>query len=114
MATLTLREAVDRFCRECNGEMFSGKHFDCLGNNCALYPWKKGKGVYQNDVVPDDTHLAWLEKHGTGVRKKKSAEACQALSERMRLYWQKKNAEGDNSLEDADENEDMVQQDEQD
>jgi hypothetical protein len=48
---LTRKESIEANCYECNGYTAETKD-DCLGNNCALYPWSIwGKSLVLRSVA---------------------------------------------------------------
>ena len=90
---LSLKQAVNQFCRVCNGENPKGGHYyDCLDHNCFLYPFKEGKGNYEGDTEQhvSKEHLEYLKKNGKGVQRAKtlSDETKQKFSERMKKAWE--------------------------
>ena len=90
---LSPKQAINQFCRMCNGENPKGGHYyDCLGHNCPLYPFKEGKGNYElgTDIGVSKEHIEWLKQNGKGVQKAKelSEDTKQKFSERMKKAWE--------------------------
>ena len=53
-------QAIKQFCSICNGETKGGKKYDCLDVECNFYPWKEGKGVFEDTDSVSEEHKARL------------------------------------------------------
>ncbi len=87
-------QAIRQFCVVCNGEIKGGKKYDCLCTTCTFYPWKEGKGVYEDtDSIPEE-HKQYVESLGDDKVKKSrkgrvmSEEHKAKLAATKKLYWE--------------------------
>ena len=87
-------QAIRQFCVVCNGEIKGGKKYDCLCTMCTFYPWKEGKGIYEDtDSIPEE-HKQYVESLGDDKVKKSrkgrvmSEEHKAKLAATKKLYWE--------------------------
>lgn len=85
--------AIKEFCRVCNGENKGGNKYDCMDRKCILYPWKEGKGIYEEGQIVTQEHTDYLNSLDKPVRKRNISEATRLeRSQRMKEMWAKKRA----------------------
>ena len=64
MKKITPIQAIRTFCKECNGE--ARISYDCMGEECPLYVYKKGRGKYETESehLVTEEHKKFLKEFG--------------------------------------------------
>ena len=83
-------QAIRQFCLSCNGETKGGKKYDCLDVECNFYPWKEGKGVFEDTDSVSEEHKQYIESLGDNKVKKSRKGRVMTEEHKARLAASKK------------------------